>query len=126
MSQETPPPIPPPSPPTLGAPPPPPENSGVRWLFWVLASTVAPALPWATYSDKAWDDGGSVLVMTALALILQLAASIAVAISFCRRRSFSTGGAIGMTVVFMIASVAIGTAVWFAVCAARVAAPNFH
>lgn len=92
----------------------------------MLASTVAPALPWATYSDKAWDDGGSVLVMTALALILQLAASIAVAISFCRRRSFSTGGAIGMTVVFMIASVAIGTAVWFAVCAARVAAPNFH
>jgi hypothetical protein len=77
-----------------------------------------PALPWLTMTEKN-DTGTSVLVMTGVALVLQLAASIAVAIGFSRRRSLGVGGAIGMTIVFMLASVAIGSAIWFAVCVAK-------
>ena len=126
MSEETPPPIPLEQSQPAPGPQLPPESNKVRWILWVLASTIAPALPWLVYSDKAWDNGGSVLVTTTLALILQLAASISVAIGFCRRRSLSAGGAIGMTIVFMLASVAIGTAIWFSVCVARMGSPNFH
>lgn len=120
MSQEPPPPIPPPAPSGFQQPTvPPPVNMKVRWILWVLASTIAPALPWLSYSGGRHDDGTGVFVLTALALILQLAASIAVAIGFSRRRFLGAGGAIGMSIVFMLASVAIGTAVWFAVCVGR-------
>ncbi len=113
--------VPPPIPPAPGPPPPPPPvNMNVRWVLWVLASTITPALPWLTYSGKSSDQGTSVFLLTALALILQLAASIAVSIGFCTRRFLGVGGIIGMTIVFMLASVAIGTAVWFAVCVGRV------
>jgi hypothetical protein len=89
-----------------------------RWIAWVVASVFMPALPWLTMTEKN-DTGTSVFVMTGIALILQLAASIAVAIGFSRRRSLGVGGAIGMTIVFMLASVAIGSAIWFAVCVAK-------
>jgi hypothetical protein len=77
-----------------------------------------PALPWLTVSDGRKDDGTSVIVLTLFALFLQLAASIAVAMGFSKRRALGVGGVIGMSIVFMLASVAIGTAIWFATCLA--------
>lgn len=85
----------------------------------MFASVVMPALPWLTVASNK-DDGTGVVVMTLLALLLQLAASIAVAVGFCKRRNIGAGGAIGMTIAFMAASVAIGTAIWFSVCVASV------
>lgn len=88
-----------------------------RWIMWVLASVVMPALPWLSAVGGTTNlQSTTIPLLTLLALVLQLAASIAVAIGFCKRRSIGAGGAIGMSLVFMIASVAIGTAVWFAVC----------
>jgi hypothetical protein len=92
-----------------------------RWIAWVAASVALPALPWLTMSNASNDDGTSVFVLTGVALLLQLAASIALAVGFSRRRLLGVGGVIGMTVVFMLASVAIGTAVWLAACAGRLA-----
>lgn len=121
MNGETPPPIPqqtPVQPPQLPGP----VNMTPRWIAWIAASVIMPALPWLTISNGGrGDDGSGVVVMTVFALVLQLAASIAVAIGFCKRRAIGAGGAIGMTIVFMLASVAIGTAIWFAVCATRIA-----
>jgi hypothetical protein len=91
-----------------------------RWIAWLIASVVMPALPWLTMTSSN-DSGTSVFVMTGVALVLQLAASIWVAIGFCKRRAMGVGGAVGMTIVFMLASVAIGTAIWFSVCVAKAA-----
>jgi hypothetical protein len=89
-----------------------------RWIAWVFASVFMPALPWLTMTEKN-DTGTSVLVMTGVALVLPLAPSIAGAIGFSRRRALGVGGAIGMSIVFLMASVAIGSAIWFAVCVAK-------
>lgn len=117
MNEETPPPIPPQAP---GLPTQSPVYVDMkpRWIAWVFASVFMPALPWLTMTEKN-DTGTSVLVMTGVALVLQLAASIAVAIGFSRRRALGVGGAIGMSIVFLMASVAIGSAIWFAVCVAK-------
>jgi hypothetical protein len=117
MNEETPPPIPPQAP---GLPPQPAVlvNMKPRWIGWVAASVLMPALPWLTMTEKN-DSGTSVFVMTALALVLQLAASIAVAVGLSRRRALGVGGAIGLSIVFLLASVAIGSAIWFAVCVAK-------
>ncbi len=120
MTEDHPPPIPPQTP-WQPPQPPPPVNMTPRWIAWMAASVVLPALPWLSLSDASNDDGTSVFVLTGVALLLQLAASIALANGFCRRRQLGVGGAIGMTIVFMLASVAIGTAVWLAACAGRVA-----
>lgn len=117
MSNETPPPIPPPVQGGPPSPPPAPVDMKARWIMWVLASVVMPALPWLSAVGGTTNlQSATIPLLTLLALVLQLAASIAVAIGFCKRRSIGAGGAIGMSLVFMIASVAIGTAVWFAVC----------
>ena len=115
MNEDTPPSAQTPSPPEL-------VNMRPRWLWWLIASVVMPALPWLAASPTSNSDAAfsSIIVLTTLALLLQLATSIAVAIGFCKRRNIGLGGAIGMTVVFMLASVAIGTAIWFAVCVARI------
>ena len=117
MNEETPPPIPPQ---TSGLPPQPSVhvNMKPRWIAWVVASVIMPALPWLTMTENN-DTGTSVFVMTGLALVLQLAASIVLAIGFSRRRALGIGGAIGMTIAFMAASFAIGSAIWFAVCVAK-------
>lgn len=120
MSEDTPPPVPgrsPALPPQL----PEPVNMAPRWVAWLVVSVIMPALPWLSVAKGGRDDGTGVIVLTIFALVLQLAASIAVAIGFCKRRAIGVGGAVGMTVVFMLASVAIGTAIWFAVCATRFA-----
>jgi hypothetical protein len=114
----------PPSPPpaqTPGIPPqlPPPVNMAPRWIAWTIASVILPALPWLLYSEKARDAGTAVVVMTIFALILQLAASAAVSIGFCRKRFIGVGGMIGMTLIFMVPSVIIGTTMWFTGCLAR-------
>lgn len=113
--------MPPPIPAQPSTPPPqlpPYVNMKPRWIAWLIASIIMPALPWLTLTASN-EIGTGVFVMTGLALVLQLAASIAVAIGFCKRRAMGIGGAIGMTIVFMFASVAIGTPVWFSACAAR-------
>lgn len=121
MNEETPPPVPgryPALPPQL----PEPVNMTPRWIAWLVASIFMPALPWLMVNERSNDQAfQGVLAMTVFALLLQLAASIAVAMGFCKRRAIGAGGTIGMTVVFMLASVAIGTAIWFAVCATRIA-----
>src|SRR6478609_1746535 len=117
MNEETPPPIPPQAP-GLPSQPAVPVNMKPRWIAWVAASVIMPALPWLTMTENN-QSGGSVLVMTGVALVLQLATSIVLAVGFSRRRAFGIGGAIGMTIVFMVASVGIGSGIWFAVCVAK-------
>ena len=121
MSAETPPPV-PQQPFMLPPQLPEPVNMVPRWIAWLVASIFMPALPWLMVNERSSDkEFQGVLAMTVLALLLQLGASIAVAMGFCKRRAIGVGGVIGMTVVFMLASVAIGTAIWFAVCATRIA-----
>jgi hypothetical protein len=122
MNEETPPPFPPSTP--VPPPPVPPVAMAWRWILWVLVSTVLPAVPWMTYGGSRNYENDGIMILTMVALALQLAASIAVAVGFCRRRAIGVGGAIGMTIVFMIASAAIGTAIWFTSCLVVVSADN--
>ncbi len=112
MSDDSPPPL----PQTRTTPP---VKMAPRWICWLLASVIMPALPWMSINWTAKDDSAKLIGLTALALLLQLGASISVAIGFSKQRALGVGGVIGMTIVFMIASGAIGTAIWFAVCGVR-------
>ena len=120
MSDQAPPPIPPPETPGWQPQLPPPVKMAPRWMAWVAASVLLPALPWMMYSEKDNEAGTGLVVMTIFALSVQLVVSAVVAAGFCRKRFIGVGGAIGMTLVFMLASVAIGTAIWFSACLARV------
>jgi FtsH-binding integral membrane protein len=119
MSEEAPPPV-PQQVPTVPPQPPPLVSMAPRWIGWVAASVFMPALPWLMYSEEDKEAGTGVVVMTVFALVVQLVLSSVVAVGFCRKRLIGTGGAIGMTLVFMLASVAIGTAIWFSTCLMRV------
>jgi hypothetical protein len=96
----------------------------VRWVVWIIVSLAAPALPWLVAPLSGNEAGNIVVSLTNTALFLQLIASIFLSIGFCKKRFISIGGAIGMSLVFMLASVAIGTAVWFSVCLTMVATSN--
>lgn len=95
-------------------PPAEPVRMKPRWISWVFASVVLPGLPWLFAKDDR--EGVAVLTLTCLALLCQLMASIWVAVGLSRHRGLSGAAAVGFSVVFMLASVALGTAVWFAAC----------
>lgn len=118
---------PPPMPqPPAGGPPPLPGHVPMkaRWITWVLVSVLLPGLPWL-FADE--DKDGSLLFgLTAIALLSQLAASIWVAVGLSRNRGMGGGAAVGFSIVFMLASVAIGTAVWFAACIGFLSTQNWH
>jgi hypothetical protein len=103
-----------------------PVQMAPRWIGWVVASTLLPALPWVILGAKGMDkDPTPALVMLAIALIVQLVMSIFVAIGLSQKRSLGVGGIVGLSIVFMLASLAIGTGVFFAACVAM-ASLNFH
>lgn len=109
MSGEVPPPLSAPAP--LVPQPVPQVSMAPRWIAWSLTSVLMPALPWFTTSTDDKEPIG-LMIMTGLALVCQLAVTIYLALGFSRKNRYGPGGVIGMTTVFMIASVAIGTAVW--------------
>jgi hypothetical protein len=115
MNEDTPPPLPPqtPQPPVRT---PSEVKMAPRWIAWIIASTVFPVIPWLTYGGSRNEESNIIFALTALAITVQIAASIAVGVGYCRRRAIGPGGAVGMSFVFMIASFAIGTAIWFTTC----------
>jgi len=96
-----------------------------RWVSWILASTVLPALPWA-FRLNIDKNGDVVMVLTLFALAVQLATSILVAAGLSKRKMLGVGGIIGFTILFMMGSVAVGTAMWFAGCLTTIGNMNFH
>ena len=91
-------------------------NMGSRWLAWVLAAVVLPVLGWFVLAVFKNEGISVVVLLTAFALLCQFVTSVLVAQGFCARRGSGVGAVFGMTIVFFLASVAIGTAVWFAGC----------
>jgi hypothetical protein len=85
-----------------------------RWIAWVLASVAGPALPWVFMHLD--DQGTTFMTLIGVALVLQLIASIRVAVGLARIRGLGAGGVFGFSIVFMLASVAIGSAVFFVAC----------
>jgi len=72
-------------------------------------------LPWVIGGSKTLDDN-SAMGMLIVTVLGQLIASIFLAIGLAKRRKLGVGGIIGLSVVFMMASVAVGTAVFFFAC----------
>jgi hypothetical protein len=102
----------------MDTPPPLPQSVSLssRWVTWIAASIVLPALPWLMGGK---DPSGTIVpVLTVFALMVQLGASIWLAAGMARKRGLSIGAVIGLTIAFMAGSVAIGCAVWFASCLA--------
>ena len=111
--------------PTSAPPPlPQPQSMKAQWIAWVVSATVLPALPWVVFGSKTLDEGVGITLLF-FAMVCQLIASIFVAIGVSKRRALGVGGIIGLSVVFMMASVAIGTAVFFVACIS-LASFNFH
>lgn len=110
----------------VGGPPPLPGHVPMkaRWITWALVSVLLPGLPWLFAEDDK--DGSIHFALLAIALLSQLAASIWVAVGLARNRGGSGGAAVGFSIVFMLASVAIGTAVWFVACIGFLSTQNWH
>ncbi|MEZ0390427.1 MAG: hypothetical protein ACAI34_25330 [Verrucomicrobium sp.] len=109
--------IPPPLPPALGGPP---GFMRPRWLVWVLVSVILPAIPWCF--AKIVDDGTFVAVYLSVAVLFQIAASVWLSLGLARGRGQGAGAVVGFSVVFTIASLAIGSAVFFVACVAFMSA----
>ncbi|QIF00705.1 hypothetical protein [Roseimicrobium sp. ORNL1] len=120
MSTENQPPDPPPYVPRTRPPSPsepdPTINTGSRWIAWVVSSVVLPVLGWLVMLLFKLRGDSVVVLLTAFALLCQFVTSVLLAQGFCARRGSGVGAAFGMTIVFFLASVAIGTAAWFAGC----------
>ncbi len=106
-------------------PPPPPATESMRgpWIAWILACTLMPALPFLLIGKKGADEG---FALIPIAILCQLGCSIWLAIKMGQKLKKGPGFAVLMSIVFMIASVIIGTVSFFASCAALGGAPNFH
>ena len=89
-----------------------------RWIGWVVASTLLPTMPWIVLGKSGMKDSAApgALLMLGIALVAQLVASIMVAVGLSQKRLLGVGGSIGLSIVFMLASLAIGTAVFFVAC----------
>lgn len=61
-----------------------------------------------------------------LALLVQFAASIYLARGISARRQLGIGGIIGLSIVFMMGSVAIGFAVFFVACLSTLNTQGWH
>ena len=114
---------------SLEAPPPlpvtaQPVNMAPRWIGWVAASVLCPLFPLIPMSANS-DEIETVWGAIAIAMILQLFASIVIAIGAARKRGLGVGGVIGLSIAFMAGSVAIGSAVFFVGCLTFVAT-NWH
>lgn len=110
--------------PSVPPPMPQPPEMKPRWIGWVAASTLLPILPWLVLGKKADQAAAPVaLVLLGFALICQLVASIMVADGLSKKRTLGVGGTVGLSVVFMFASLAIGTAIFFVAC---VSVASFH
>ena len=83
-----------------------------RWILWVLATVVLPIPPWFT---SEYDDGRTpilFMIMTGFAIVCQVWTSIAVGIGLGRKRALSTGGTVGMSILFTVISLAVATGIW--------------
>ncbi|CAN5800330.1 hypothetical protein BH11VER1_BH11VER1_02560 [soil metagenome] len=108
-------------------PPPMPERLSLKshWFFWLSACTILPALPFIFFGGKALDDVAGIALIL-LALLVQLATSIYLARGVSQRRQLGIGGIIGLSVVFMMGSVAIGFAIFFVACLTTFNTQGFH
>ncbi|HEY2574553.1 MAG TPA: hypothetical protein VGH65_10795 [Verrucomicrobiaceae bacterium] len=103
------------SPPPLPPPLPGPQTATVRgpWIAWIIASTLGPALPFLLAGRKGLDEG---MALIPVALSAQLICSIVLAVRMRGKLKKGPGYVVMMTFVFMIASVMVGTAAFFAAC----------
>lgn len=102
-----------------------PQSLKSQWLTWVLTSSILPALPFLFFGGKALDKAES-FVLILVAMLAQLVASIFLARGIAMRRQLGIGGVIGLSVVFMMGSVAIGSAVFFVACLSTFNAQGWH
>ncbi len=75
-----------------------------------------PAMPWSL-GRRTNADSSFILATTGLALVCQLLASVALAKGTAVRHNYSAAGFIGFAIIFLLASLAIGTCIWLAGCA---------
>jgi heme/copper-type cytochrome/quinol oxidase subunit 4 len=109
------------------APPPlPGSEASMRgpWIAWIIAATLLPVLPFLLIGKRAMDNDG-LMPLIFLAILCQIGCSIWLAIKMSEKLKKSSGFAFLMSVVFVIVSVIIGTASFFASCIS-LGALNFH
>lgn len=104
---------------------PPPQSLKSHWFAWLFTSSILPALPFLFFGGKAIDKAES-FVLILVAMLAQLVASIFLARGIAARRQLGIGGIIGLSVVFMMGSVAIGFAVFFVACLSTFSAQGWH
>jgi hypothetical protein len=93
-----------------------PQSLKTHWLFWLFSSTLLTALPFFVYGEHVLQKDG-IINFLLIAFILQLLASIRLACGIANRRQFGVGGIIGLSVAFMMGSVALGCGILFIACA---------
>jgi hypothetical protein len=108
------------------SPPPAPKKSvTLPWVAWILAATLMPALPFLLLGKNSIDQGGGILLVL-LAMVSQLACSIWLAIVLGARGAKSGTFVALVAVLLVVASIAVGTASFFAACITLGPALNFH
>ncbi len=95
------------------------------WVAWILAATVMPSLSILVMGKNGNDVGGTVAVII-LAMVAQLACSIWLAKILAARGGKSGAFVAIVALGLMLASIAIGTASYFAACISLGPALNFH
>lgn len=87
-----------------------------HWCFWLFSSTLITALPFFVYGEHVLHKDGGIYLFP-IAFLAQLLASIGLACGIANRRQFGVGGIIGLSVTFMMGSVAIGCGILLIACA---------
>jgi heme/copper-type cytochrome/quinol oxidase subunit 4 len=98
-------------------PPLPPTDTSMksRWIAWIVACCVLPLVPLLLLMTPSPSEGLVVSLLVSL-ILAQLVCSIYLALGLARKQGKGTGAIIGFSIVFMMASVAVGTAVVFVGC----------
>ncbi len=95
----------------------------VRWIAWIIACTLMPALPFLLIGKMGLD---ARLALIPIALLCQLGCFIWLTMKMVEKLRKGPGFVVLMSFVFMISSVIIGTVSLFASCIFLGEALNFH
>ena len=96
-----------------------------RWVAWIAASIAMPAVTLVPVYLKQ-EDISIFWALLALAVALQLVASIFLGSGMARTRALGVGGSFALSFAFVVASLAVGTAIMFVGCIGLITRTNMH
>lgn len=107
----------------------PPENKPSllgKWVWWFIAAGVMPGFSMMIAEGGSSSAQPVATMFFLFALLGQIVCSVILGMAISKRLGKGAGIAVLFVFVLLIASVAVGTASWFAGCAAAGSKMNFH